>query len=148
MRHCPDLNQRSPVSQKVALTAKPQHHVSSQTMDGNHFDKKPGKHNYKQKYDVKMRRCPVLNHGSPVYYAGALTVKPPRHVKKQTMGENHFEKKHGKHNDKPKYDWVKIHCPDMNQLSPVYQKCALTAKPQRKVSSQTIDEIHFDKSTW
>ena len=33
---------------------------------------KPGKHNYKQKYDLKKRRCPDLNQGSPVYYTGAL----------------------------------------------------------------------------
>ena len=33
-----------------------------------------------------------LNQGSPVYQTGALTAKPQRHVKKQTMGENHFEK--------------------------------------------------------
>ena len=39
MRHGPDLNQASPVYKIGDLTAKPQHHVSSWTIDGNHFDK-------------------------------------------------------------------------------------------------------------
>ena len=39
MRHCLDLNQGSPVYYTGALTAKPQHHVRSLTIDGNHFDK-------------------------------------------------------------------------------------------------------------
>ena len=43
---------------------------------------KHGKHNYKQKYDLKMRRCPDLNQGSPVYYTGALTAKPQNHFQK------------------------------------------------------------------
>ena len=56
---------------------------------------KPGKHNYKQKYDLKMRRCPDLNQGSPVYYTGALTAKPQSPFQNWTMGENHFEKQTG-----------------------------------------------------
>ena len=66
---------------------------------------KPGKHNYKQKYDLKMRRCPDLNQGSHVYYTGALTI---------------LKKKHGEHNYKQKYDMKTWHCPDLNQGSPVY----------------------------
>ena len=43
---------------------------------------KPGKHNYKQKYDLKKMHFPDLNQGSPVYQTGALTAKPQLHVKK------------------------------------------------------------------
>ena len=51
---------------------------------------KHGKHNYKQKYDLKMRRCPDLNKGSPVYYTGAVTAKPQHHVSWQTIDGNHL----------------------------------------------------------
>ena len=59
---------------------------------------KPGKHNYKQKYDLKMRRCPDLNQGSPVYYTGALTAKPQSHFKIRQWVKIILKNKQGKHN--------------------------------------------------
>ena len=41
---------------------------------------KPGKHNYKQKYELKMRHRPDLNQRSPGYYTGSLTAKQQHHV--------------------------------------------------------------------
>ena len=53
---------------------------------------KPGKHNYKSKYDLEMMHCPDLTQVSPIYYKGALTAKPRDHVSQQTMDGNHFDK--------------------------------------------------------
>ena len=69
MTHCPDLNQGSPVYLgQATLTAK----HTAQRKNSRQWVKiilknKHGKHNYKRKYDMKMRHCPDLNQGSPVY---------------------------------------------------------------------------------
>ena len=82
---------------------------------------KPGKHNYKQKYDLKKRHCLDLNQGSPVNYTGALTAKPQHHV---SFVDNRWKSfktnKLDEHNYKQKNDMKMRHCLDLNQGSPVY----------------------------
>ena len=81
---------------------------------------KHGEHNYKQKYDMKMRHCPDLNQGSPFTIQALLPLSHSNTWFVDNGWKIILKNKPGKHNYKQKYDLKMRHCLDLNQGSPVY----------------------------